>query len=121
MATGERRTILRPRKLPVVARREAAKQPDRARNEPALTTAAVRRADRAGCGRRRRGRGAGVRGVVVASMGPTLRSEPVSRHRAAGEVALRPARRSPGRLERAACPRLASTAPIECAPARSLK
>ena len=65
----------------------AAKQPVRARNEPALTTAAVRRAPRAGCGRRRRGRGAGVWGEVVASMGLTLRLEPGSRRRAAREVA----------------------------------
>ncbi len=65
----------------------AAKQPVRARNEPALTTAAVRRAPRAGCGRRRRGRGAGFWGEVVASMDPTLRLEPVNRRRAAREVA----------------------------------
>lgn len=65
-----------------------AKAPVRARNVPALTTAAVRRAPWAGCGRRRRGRGAGVVGGVVASMGTTMRPEPESPRRAAGEVAV---------------------------------
>ena len=101
-----------------------ARAPVIVRKAPALTAAAVRRALRAGCGRRRE-RSAGVLGGRPAFMGPTMRLEPVSSRRAAWMCSQMPPGSSDGAARSsgvAACP-FGSVAPptTACAPARSLK
>ncbi len=65
-----------------------AKAPVRARNEPTLTAAAVRRACWAGWGRLRRAAGCGAvgRGEGLASMSITLRPVPVNSRRAVDQT-----------------------------------
>lgn len=98
-----------------------ASAPVMARNEPALMAAAAVRARLAGWGRRRRpvGVGAGEVGEGVASMDPTVRSNPGNPRRASGDAAgtLRGGMGASGGQNLG----WQTVNPTESAPARSLK